>query len=135
MITLYDLEEAIAECQGERNPNANTCIKLAAFYTIRKEMFPDNAQNAPEATQAHTQGAEAMPSINVRSGYSGDREPSEPSEQAETTIDYNSGTEFSEAIDGLHADEVWPIIDELMSVIQATNIRLYNGVMRKIDQL
>lgn len=135
MITLHDLDEAIAECQGERNPNANTCIKLAAFYTIRNEMFPDPGQSAPEATQASTQGAEVRPSINVRSGYSGDMEPSEPSEQAEKTIDYNSGTEFSAAIDGLHADEIWPIMDELMSVIQATNIRLYNGVMRKIDQL
>ena len=34
MITEKDLREAIAECQGERNPNANTCIKLAAYYTI-----------------------------------------------------------------------------------------------------
>jgi hypothetical protein len=132
LITLHDLDEAIAECQGERNPNANTCIKLAAYYTIRKEMFPDDV---PEATQAPTQGESVRPSIDARSGYSGDRGPSEPSEQAEKIIDYNSGTEFSAAVDGLHADEVWPIMDELMSVIQATNIRLYNGVMRKIDQL
>lgn len=132
MITLHDLDEAIAECQGERNPNANTCIKLAAYYTIRKEMFGDDA---PEATQATTQGESVRPSIDARSGYSGDMRPSVPSEQAETTIYYQSGTEFSSAIDGLHADEVWPIMDELMSVIQATNIRLYNGVMRKIEQL
>ena len=39
MITEKDLQEAIAECQGQRNPNANTCIKLAAFYTIRRELF------------------------------------------------------------------------------------------------
>jgi len=39
MITEQDLQEAIAECQGERNPNANTCIKLASFYTIRNEMY------------------------------------------------------------------------------------------------
>ena len=39
MITKQDLEEAIAECQGQRNPNASTCLKLAAFYTIRKELF------------------------------------------------------------------------------------------------
>lgn len=38
MITEQDLREAIAECQGERNPNANTCIKLAAYYTILREM-------------------------------------------------------------------------------------------------
>lgn len=136
MITLHDLEEAIAECQGERNPNANTCIKLAAFYTIRNEMFPNTT---PEATQAPTQGDVARSSINTRSGYSGDTGRSRQSEQAEpiteSVIDYNSGTEFSEAIDGMDALEVWPIIDELMSVIQATNIRLYNGVMRKIEQL
>jgi len=131
LITLHDLDEAIAECQGERNPNANTCIKLAAFYTIRNEMFG----NTSEAPESPTQGADVRASINARSGYSGDMRPSEPSEQAETTIYYQSGTEFSTAIDGLHADEVWPIMDELMSVIQATNIRLYNGVMRKIDQL
>ena len=34
MIKESDLLDAIAECQGERNPNANTCIKLAAYYTI-----------------------------------------------------------------------------------------------------
>lgn len=34
MIKEQDLLDAIAECQGERNPNANTCIKLAAYYTI-----------------------------------------------------------------------------------------------------
>ena len=38
MITEQDLREAIAECQGQRNPNANTCIKLAAYYTILQNM-------------------------------------------------------------------------------------------------
>lgn len=34
MIREEELLEAIAECQGERNPNANTCRNLAAYYTI-----------------------------------------------------------------------------------------------------
>lgn len=34
MIKRQDLLDAIAECQGERNPDARTCIKLAAYYTI-----------------------------------------------------------------------------------------------------
>ena len=38
MIKEQDLRDAIAECQGERNPNANTCIKLAAYYTILNAM-------------------------------------------------------------------------------------------------
>lgn len=39
MISEKDLETAIAECQGKRNPDARTCIMLAAFYTIKREMF------------------------------------------------------------------------------------------------
>lgn len=34
MITREDLLDAIEKCQGQKNPNANTCIKLAAYYTI-----------------------------------------------------------------------------------------------------
>ena len=39
MITEKDLLDAIEECQHVANPNANTCIKLAAFYTIYKNMY------------------------------------------------------------------------------------------------
>ena len=45
MITEKDLQEAIAECQGERSPNASTCIKLAAFYTIKEHLYPDQVKN------------------------------------------------------------------------------------------
>lgn len=38
MIREEDLQEAIAECEGVRNPNANTCLKLAAYYTIKDHM-------------------------------------------------------------------------------------------------
>ncbi len=112
MITEKDLQEAIAECQGARNPDANTCIKLAAFYIIKNEMYGQR---------------EDMPPVLPAYSYS------VASEQVETTIDYYSDTEFSEAIDGRQATDIWPIIDELMSVLQATNPRLYAGVMRKIN--
>ena len=38
MITEDNLKEAIAECQGVRSPNANTCVKLASYYTILDHM-------------------------------------------------------------------------------------------------
>lgn len=41
MITRKDLLDAIEKCQGQKNPNANTCIKLAAYYTIL-EHTPEN---------------------------------------------------------------------------------------------
>lgn len=110
MITEQDLKAAIAECEGERNPNANTCIKLAAFYIIREHLFGEPTQ---------------------QTGYSFAADPA-GSTQAEV-IEYDSGTEFSEAIDGRYADEVLPILDDLMSTLQVVNPRLYASVMRKLE--
>lgn len=62
MITKQDLQAAIAECQGQRNPSASTCIKLAAFYTIQREMFPADEQIIPQYSYA------------VGSEYDGDSE-------------------------------------------------------------
>ena len=42
MITEQDLQAAIAECEGVRNPTSNTCLKLAAYYTIKDKMYPNN---------------------------------------------------------------------------------------------
>jgi hypothetical protein len=42
LITRKDLLEAIEKCQGQKNPNANTCIKLAAYYTILDHTPEDN---------------------------------------------------------------------------------------------
>lgn len=50
MITEKDLHEAIAECQGQRNPTSTTCIKLAAYYTILnniKGVVDDEIRDAP----------------------------------------------------------------------------------------
>ena len=52
MITKYDLEAAIAECQGKRNPDASTCIKLAAFLTIKKEMYGEEKEAVPAYSYA-----------------------------------------------------------------------------------
>ena len=34
LITRQDLIDAINKCQGQKNPSATTCIKLAAYYTL-----------------------------------------------------------------------------------------------------
>lgn len=114
MITEHDLQAAIAECKGKRNPDSSTCIKLAAFLIIQEHLYgkPPESDTAP-----------ALPAYSYAA----------PPEQVETIIDYQSDTEFSQAIDGRQAADIWPIMDELMSVLQATNPRLYAGVMRKIE--
>ena len=115
MITERDLAEAIAECQGERSPNANTCIKLAAFLTIRNELFGKTEQLDVSKMETPTYSFAAS-----------------PAETVETTIDYYSDTDFSRAIDGKPSADVWPVMDELMTAVQTLMPKLYDGVMRKL---
>ena len=106
MITEMDLRQAIAECQGERNPNAQTCIKLAAYYTILNQMAPTQTD---------------YPII----GYSADSAPE--------GIAIDSDTEFASRVNGRNPSEVWAIIDELVETIRIVNPRLYQSVMRKLE--
>ena len=104
MITEQDLQAAIAECEGQRNPNANTCIKLAAFYTIRDHLFPQN----------HNEEENRFPV------YSGSVDP------------YESETEFCKAVAGWNKEEMMPLLDELVTAVSVLNPRLYAGFMRKL---
>ena len=109
MITVDDLKAAIAECEGERNPNANTCMKLSAYYILLREK-----QGAPEYA------------------YSASPAPESPVKE---TVEYYSDTEFAEAIEGKNAASVWAVIDELMTVLQAIKPGLYEGVLRKLREI
>lgn len=113
MIREQELREAIAECQGERNPNANTCIKLAAYYSILDHMEPQDM------------GASFLPAIPQ--GYSYEAQPPEPE-----MVELDGESEFAQEINGLPVTEVMPIIDELMETVRILHPRLYDGVMRKI---
>ena len=117
MITEQDLQQAIAECQGERHPNANTCIKLAAFLTIKNELFGDKGENR------HFPEEDKMPEAPQEYSFAG-------SQVKEIT--YASDTDFGQKISGKRQDEIWPIMDELMSTLQATNRRLYDAVLRRL---
>ena len=103
MITHHDLQEAIAECQGAKSPNANTCIKLAAYYTIMDNLYPRE---------------------DVRPQYSYAPAPD--------SVRIDSGSDFAEAVNGKKPDEVWPVIDELMTTLQIIQPRLYSAVMAKL---
>lgn len=109
MITERDLQEAIAECQGVKNPNANTCIKLASFYIIRDHLYPQEGQELPQ--------------------YSYDTEPSMVNANA---IRYYSETEFGQAVSGKDVEDIMTLMDEVMSVVQVINPKLYESIMERI---
>lgn len=105
MITAKDLQEAIAECEGTRNPDSRVCIKLAAFYILKDHLFPE--QEKPSYSYAP--------------------------DPVEKTIEYYSDTDFGKAIDGRDPDEVWPLIDELVSVVRLVVPRVYDSFMQKLQ--
>lgn len=107
MIYETDLDESIARYQGEVNPSIETCRKLAACLIVKREMF-GNPEPPP-----------------VGQSYSFAAEPAET-----PTIDYDSGTEFSDAIKGRDPAEIWPWLDDLMTTIQTLYPRLYDNAMR-----
>ena len=112
MITERDLQEAIAECEGVRNPKADTCIKLAAFYTIRRELF--GADPAPTSTHAYSFAA--------------------PEDVKAHVVSYDGDGVFSDAINGMDEQTAWGVMDELMETLKAVNPRLYAGVMRELKE-
>ena len=103
MITEQDLQSAIAECQGKRDPNAQDCIKLAAFYTIKEHLYPE-----------------------VRESFT----YSPPPPITEET--YESDSDFMRAVSGMKQADVMRVMDELMDTLSVINPRLYNGVMSKL---
>ena len=108
MIKEEELLEAIAECQGQRNPNASTCMKLASYYII----------------QDHIGGKQEEPPMPQYSYASGPEE-----------VTYDSGTEFSDRIKDMDINDVLAVMDELMVILQATNKPLHDAVLRKIEKL
>lgn len=116
MITEKDLQEAIAECQGQRNPNAQTCIKLAAYYTILNNMGKDfSSERETESYPPYQNYSYATPD--------------------ESIIDYESDTEIGKLIDGKNLNGFLSFIDEFFSQLLKTyNPDLYNYAIRKLKE-
>lgn len=52
----------------------------------------------------------------------------------ERIVDIGGETDFARRVNGRKSADVWKVIDELMEVLRVTNERLYDQVLRKIEQ-
>ena len=111
MITEKDLREAIAECQGARNPNANTCIKLAAYYTILNTLYPEPKQEPVEV------GYSTMPSYD------------------EYVPQIRSDSEFVNVCIDKNIAEVLEVLDEHMEAIKLLYPKEYDSIIEKIKEI
>jgi len=67
VIDKESLQEAIRECLSEQNPNARTCIKLAAYYIIldHMEKDPPNDNSFSSGKQADSEFAQMISERSV----------------------------------------------------------------------
>lgn len=111
MITQQDLQEVIAELNGKRNITPSECVNLAAYYTIHNQMFGSPAPEIPNDYFSAKSQADVL---------------------------YDSGSEFSNAIQGRPLDEVFEILDELMTILKELNTssgKLYRKVIQELNNL
>lgn len=109
MIKEQDVREAIAEMQGQKNPNAQTCIKLAAYYTILDHI---------------TEPAHEPQKYNIdQSSYLG---------AFSDSVEYEGTSDFAKAVNGKDVTQVISVFDELMTTLQVMHPRLYTGVMARL---
>ena len=112
MIRLEDLQEAIAECQGQRSPNANTCLKLASYYTILDHMM--KGETKVESVEA----IKEIPSYSYDAG----------------TVLYDSDTEFGKTVKGKDESFAWSVMDQLMATLHEMIPKLYTGVINRLNE-
>ena len=104
MITENDLREAIAACQGERNPTSSTCIKLAAYLTILDSMKPKE---------------------EPKRGYSMAPPP-------DPIIQTTGDSEFAKKVNGRKLADILPEVESLIEAVQVVNPRLYNSFIARL---
>ena len=86
--------------------------------------------NTPEIEQT---GASPIEHTQYSFTYNGTPMQSEGSASDTVTVAGNS--EFFQAISGRKSADMWAVMGELMDTLQAINPRLYNSVLRKINDL
>lgn len=111
MLSENDLICKIAEYRCRDTITESDCVKLAAFLTIRDCLYPQEEHGDQQYSFSDGNG-----------------------NKVENTVDYNSDKEFFQIANGMDADKVWKVVDELMETLQVINPRLYAGVIRKLQE-
>lgn len=107
MINERELLAAIKQC--EKDPvTFSSCEKLAVYYTIYDHLF----------------GARGYDERSSMSAYGSN----------EKIVIPTPSSEFLKAVEGKETQKVWAVLDELLSTIKIINPRLYDGVLRRLDE-
>lgn len=118
MITEKEVEQAIEECMREP-VTGNKRAVLADLIIIQDYLFGE-----------HTRATEPSQMPYHMQSYS-----APPTEQVETYVETNGGSEFLKAVYGRKAERVWKLIDELVEAVKILHPRMYSTFIDKIQDL
>ena len=87
------------------------CKKLSALITVYDYLYGEKEEPVAQYSYA-----------------------SEPTPEPEQMIDRHGDSEFLLAIVGMKSEDAWRLMDELMVAVAAVNPKLYQAVMRRIEE-
>ena len=117
MLDEREIDAAIAELEYRESSFSNYA-KLANLYTIKNQM----------------QGNSLQQFINSYAGASYERAYSSAAAPEAADVGSND-SRFLKAVAGKEGKAAWAVMDELMDTLQVVNPRVYESVMRKINNL
>lgn len=109
MLDMNEVERTIVELENG-NTNFSVCAKLADLYSVRDHIMGKN--------EAYDQS------------YSRSAAP-----VSAEKLDLYGDSDFLDAIAGKDSSAVWAVIDELMSTLKVTNVKVYDSVLRRIGKI
>lgn len=113
MLEAIYLDQAIAQNLGDDHPDAWTCIRLATQIYLRDRLYGQPVIQSPPPEPAASAYALA-----------------DAPEARDEIVAYDGKTEFARAIDGKRAADIWPIMDDMMSMFATLYPDLYDNAIR-----
>ncbi len=89
-------------------------------------------ENAPESYRTYEKLAVLRAVYN---DYYAEPEMFMPMKADSDVVAHIGETEFAKNIEGMNTQKAWELMDELMTTLKVLNPRLYNSVMRKINEI
>lgn len=107
MITEKEIQEQLSKYQGKKDISTDECVKWAAFYILKYALYPkEDVAEIPQYSFA----------------------------TAPEQITYDSGSEFSDAIQGMNINDILYVFDDLMKATFVYNKDLYKAVLRELRE-
>lgn len=109
------LDQAIAQNLGAEDPDAWTCMRLAAQLYLKDRLYGQPVEPAPPA--------------QPEQGFALADAPQTP---ADEVVYFPGKSEFAREIDGKRAADIWPIMDEMMSLFAVLHPEMYARAIQVI---